>query len=231
MSEQAHSFKDPTTLTTWVTRFIYLDLALAVAGIASGVLEYQLLERLGAGLFATEGLAKAAAQSSDQRQAAIGMTQVAVGLITAILVMMWIYRANHNARQLGAADMKFTPGWAVGWYFVPVLALWKPYQAMKEIWQASADPDSWTTRPASPLLPWWWFLWLLSNGLGQAAFRLAQRADDIDGFKTANILMLMSDSSTIPLDLVFVAIIKAIYDHQMNHYRRRAAQTALPATA
>ena len=74
-------------------------------------------------------------------------------LSTGILVLTWIHRANHNARQLGADDMRFTPGWAVGWYFVPIAWFWKPYQAMKEIWLASANPSDWRGRPVSPLLP------------------------------------------------------------------------------
>jgi len=31
-------------------------------------------------------------------------------VITGIVFLCWIYRANHNARQLGAAGMRFSPG-------------------------------------------------------------------------------------------------------------------------
>ena len=36
----------------------------------------------------------------------------------------------------------FTPGWSVGWFFVPIMNPWKPFQAMREIWQASAEPGN-----------------------------------------------------------------------------------------
>jgi hypothetical protein len=217
--EQEQAFKDATLLTTWVTRLIYLEIVLAAVSIVSGALEYQLLDRFEHGLFATESLAQSAAEANDQRQAAIGIAQIVVTLVTAILVLKWIYRANYNARQLGAADMKFTPGWAAGWYFIPIASLWKPYQAMKEIWMASSNPGNWTSQPSSPLLPWWWFLWLLTNGLGQASFRLAENADTIHDFKVANVVTVMSDICIIPLDLVFLAIVKTIYDQQMKHHR------------
>ena len=230
MSEQVPAFKSPTVLTTWIIRLLYLEVALALVGAVSGAFEYQLLERLSHGLFATQGLAQSAAAANDQRQAAIGIAQMVVAFIAAILILRWIHRANYNARQLGAADMQFTPGWAIGWYFIPIASLWKPYQAMKEIWRASADPGNWTSQPSSPLLSWWWFLWLLCNGLNQSSFRLMQHAQTITDYEHASIVTLLSDLSTIPLDLVFLAIIKIIYDRQMAHHRRMA-QTAIPAQA
>ena len=69
----------------------------------------------------------------------VGLLQLPVVLTTGIVFLMWIHRANRNARGLGAEGMTFTPGWSVGWYFIPIANLWKPFQAMKEIWQASAD--------------------------------------------------------------------------------------------
>ena len=63
--------------------------------------------------------------------------------------------------HLGASDMRFTPGWAIGWYCVPVACFWRPYQAMTEIWRASRNPSDWRGEPVSPLLRWWWILWLV----------------------------------------------------------------------
>ncbi len=85
-------------------------------------------------------------------------------VITAILVLMWTHRANFNAHQLGVADMRFTPGWAVGWYFIPIAWFWKPYQVMREIWQASGSPASWEQEGRSSLA-WWWGLWIWSFGV------------------------------------------------------------------
>ncbi len=80
-----------------------------------------------------------------------------------IAVLRWVYLANANVRALGAEGLRFAPGWAVGWYFVPLANLWKPYQAMKEIWQASATKNDWDEVKIPALLPWWWAFWLLST--------------------------------------------------------------------
>jgi len=78
---------------------------------------------------------------NGDRHLFIGLGLLGIQLTTSILFLMWIYRANSNARQLGAQGMKFSPGWSVGFYFIPILWFWKPYQAMKEIWQASKAPS------------------------------------------------------------------------------------------
>ena len=62
--------------------------------------------------------------------------------------------------KAGARQLDFTPGWSVGWYFLPIANLWKPYQAMKEIWRASARPDKVDDAEVPGWLPLWWFLWL-----------------------------------------------------------------------
>ncbi len=66
--------------------------------------------------------------------------------------------------------MRFTPGWAVGWYFVPVFNLWKPYQAMKEIVVGIA-------LDAHPVVHWWWLFWILSGVLNLIVFRMTSVTD------------------------------------------------------
>jgi hypothetical protein len=130
-------FRDPATLTQALKVLLILSLLLDFIATVSGVMALALLRSLQGGTFA--GDFDAAATSNDNRQQAIGFTQVALFIVTGIVFLTWIHRANRNARALGAEGMRFTPGWSVGWYFVPIMSLWKPFQAMREIWQASAQ--------------------------------------------------------------------------------------------
>ncbi|MCH7228059.1 DUF4328 domain-containing protein [Haloferula sp. A504] len=68
------------------------------------------------------------------------------------------HAANHGGRRYHEV-ISTTPGWCVGWYFIPIANFWKPFVAMREIFRAS------TTGQAAPgyLLPFWWTLWLLSS--------------------------------------------------------------------
>ncbi len=83
-----------------------------------------------------------------------------------VAVCVWTYRAAANLRGLGRYGMANTPGWCVGWYFVPFANLVKPVQAMSEIWRAS-DPESgegaWISSRSTPLLALWWGSYLLGH--------------------------------------------------------------------
>lgn len=84
-------------------------------------------------------------------------------LASMVAVCMWVYRAHANLYAAGYEGLEFTPGWAAGWYFVPVAFWFKPFQAMRELWNASnLGPDGYLA-PADPRLVIWWACWVIGN--------------------------------------------------------------------
>lgn len=81
-------------------------------------------------------------------------------LLIVVTFSAWIIAAGKNLIAADFGDrLKFTPGSRVGWFFVPIANLWKPYQGMRELWNASHDDPGDDTNP--PLVTYWWALWLL----------------------------------------------------------------------
>ncbi|WP_207510486.1 DUF4328 domain-containing protein [Cognatiyoonia koreensis] len=81
----------------------------------------------------------------------------------------WIYLASKNAAIASPAPDRVSPGWAVGWYFVPIMNLFKPFTAMKEIWEGSVGLNR---TPGSSIPGWltvWWLLWIVLNIADSAA--------------------------------------------------------------
>lgn len=77
-------------------------------------------------------------------------------LASAIIVGMWIYRAHANLLAAGYHDLEFTPGWSVGWFFVPFANLFKPFQAMRELVNVSAGASySFDQETPGPVKAWW----------------------------------------------------------------------------
>ena len=75
---------------------------------------------------------------------------------TFILYLFWIYFTQSNSRFLGVKNMLFTPGWAVGFHFIPILNLLRPYEAIVEIWQTNKNPKNWQkVKPPSIIKLWW----------------------------------------------------------------------------
>ena len=226
------SFRDPTQLTRWLRYFLYASIAIDAIALFSGVLQYQLLSDFKLGMYPSGGFnfdndgtylptAAEAAETNDQRQKVIGLFQAGVAITTIILFAMWIYRANFNARSLGAQNMKFTPGWSVGYYFIPFLNLWRPYQAMKEIWKASKNPTSWESEERGAILPWWWFLFLVAGMFGNASFRTSMSAKEIHELITSTGITIASDIVSIPATIIALVLVGRIYEMQMSHVQRK----------
>jgi hypothetical protein len=92
-----------------------------------------------------------------------------VAIAASFFFLAWIHRVHRNLPALEAGDLKYSPGWAVGYFFIPILNLFRPCQVMLEIWRES-DParlqvpgESLETTKASSaaIVGWWWASFLL----------------------------------------------------------------------
>lgn len=201
-----HEYAGPERLgrlTRWSLR------ALVVANavfIVSSAAEYQLLVRIrDHGAFS--GMIEAA-QASDLRQQTVSIVQVFVFLVSGVLTLRWIWRSNKNLHASGA-QMEYTPGWAVGWYFIPFANLVKPYQAMREIWRLSLSTD--TSGP----LPWWWACWLIGNIAGNISFRLSL-SEDIATLIASNIAGIVSAAFEVATAAVLIQMVGRVTSAQRS---------------
>jgi Domain of unknown function (DUF4328) len=137
------------------------------------------------------------------------LAQLVLYVATAAVTLRWIYLANANAHALGAADMMVSPGWAVGWYFVPLMNLAMPFIAMRETWKASARPHDWQLEPAPPAIIAGWLCWLVSSIAGMIGLRLSLEFGK-EGAATAEIFAFVSDLAFIPAALLLAWIVGRI---------------------
>ncbi len=94
-----------------------------------------------------------------------------------VVVGMWIYRAHANLRLAGYPGLEYTPGWAIGWYFIPFANLVKPLHAMRELWKASHGAADLQGEPASNPLNAWWACWIVSNIVSNIGTRLSDESN------------------------------------------------------
>ena len=173
-------FRDPRRLTQWLLWLLIAGAVTNAVFAVSELAQHQLLIRMRDGGFASELEMMSAAEGSDLRHGLIGLAVVLINISTIVLFAIWIYRVNSNLHALGTPGLRFTPGWAVGWYFVPFANLWKPYQAMKEIWRASKNPSAWESETTSPVLGWWLFWWIVSSLVANISLRMTLGAESLD---------------------------------------------------
>lgn len=205
--QEAGSFKDPAWLT-WACRLCLVAGALmSLMMIAVMARQYTLFETAAANawtvddVYAESGLALFVA----------ALLQFATMLASFVFVGMWIYRAAWNGRSFaGARQLDFMPRWSVGWYFIPFANLWKPYQAMKEIWRASARPDKVEAAAVPGWLPLWWFLWLAFNITSNFASRMSWSAQTPQAEMDAALASITCDAINVFLCLVLMLVITRV---------------------
>jgi hypothetical protein len=138
-----------------------------------------------------------------------------VTLAGAILFFIWIYRAAANVHAFGA-DVTFTPGWAVGWFLIPVLDLWMSFLVIEELWRGSAGGRDWR-RHAAPwaVIAWWGVLVL-------AAIAAILRALT-GGHAVSTVAAAIVAASEIWLSYSFIAIAERVSSMQEVQSRKVSA--------
>ena len=136
-------------------------------------------------------------------------------LVTGVIVLCWIYRTNRNAWAAGDGAMTIRPGWAVGWFFIPVAALWKPFSAFHETWQVShAAEEPWETPT---LLRVWWGCWLFCAACSNLSLRVGWSTTTA-GPKVLSAWMDVVEALVqIPLTLLLLRIVADLTAAQMRN--------------
>ena len=210
-------YKDISSLYNTLILLLKATILISLVAAISSMLEVKLINDMTTGNFDNSTI-EDQANLNDLRQQLVGIIQFSLFIITGVVFLRWIYFSNSNSRSLGASGMQFTPGWTIGYYFVPFLNFYKPYRAMKEIWKTSKDPKNWEMVKTPSLFPQWWTLWLISGFLGQVSFRLTWRAEELNELFVSSLVTLAYDLVEIPLALIAIKLVGSIFDMQNEKY-------------
>ena len=89
----------------------------------------------------------------DGASVAIALFTVLAYIPTGIAYLAWFSRTVDNIPSLGGGIPSVTPRWSIGWWFVPILSLVRPYQIARELHDRMATE---TKVGGVGLLRAWW---------------------------------------------------------------------------
>ena len=120
--------------------------------------------------------------------------------------LWWVRRATCNMGALGAEKPEFSPGWAIGWWFIPFANWVQPMRVISQAWRAS-DPSlpidetlAWRTAKLSALVPVWWVGWLGGNNAWSIAY------STIDGNSMSAAEQATVTAVVFVLDILMLAV-------------------------
>lgn len=176
-----------------------------------------------------------ALSASDSRQAAIALLVFIAFVLTAIVFIRWFHAAYRNLVALGASELRFTTGWAIGAWFVPLLCFWWPKQIADDIWRGS-DPEA---PPAQGLafregavaafVTLWWVFWLATSIGGNLAVRVLFSADTLDDYRNSARVDIGVSLLDIAAAVLAIGVVRRITARQLERESQLAAVEPAPS--
>jgi len=140
-----------------------------------------------------------------------------MALPTGVAFLIWFHRAHRNLRSFRSGPFAFTPASAVGSFFIPFVNLVRPYEAMRELWQATDpivrpfDEGPHGLVPVGWLVPSWWLLFAGRAILSWfALFHSGSGRGSLDAAITTAWSLVAYHALTIPAAATAIALVYLI---------------------
>jgi len=207
---------ETTKLTKVAIWSLYLNMLCTTVSAISSYLQYDLLVGFTEGRF-NESIIVQISETNDNREQIIGVITLVSYFICVVVIGRWIFVSSKITHLSGADNLTISPGWSVGWYFVPILSLWKPYQAFKQIYQVSIQIVDWRNVSVPVSLKWWWGLWIFNSLVGQIQFRVSMGDSSIETLKLVSLSYVLMLPVVLLLNYIFLNILKTISQKHNSH--------------
>jgi hypothetical protein len=220
-----HGFNALDTLTNWVRGIACLIGVIVIGNIGVDLYVGYWLEQVRDHTVGDPAMLQVSLLGAQHIQRWLNACYLALLLLNAVLFCCWLHRAAGNLRALGARRLEFTPGWTVGWFFVPVANLVMPYRTVRELWLASRSPAGWDGRPVVLPVLLWWLAYVMTGFLGQIKHFMLLGAHGVADVLTASRVEMTGMVLFLLAALAFVNIVGCIGTAQAA---ARERQIALP---
>jgi hypothetical protein len=154
-----------------------------------------------------------------------------------IVFVIWLYRAAKNNEALGRDNTRFSPGWSIGAWFIPLANLVIPVLIVRDLWRGS-DPSvprgepNWRRAPGGAIVGWWWAAYLVMTipwaftGLGKNSEGKFSNASDL---RRSDTLRVVSAVGAIAAAVLALTLVRRLSARQEECLRAQQAAAAAPA--
>ena len=219
----AWTFRSNDRIARVIVALLGLSSLLALVMVAFRLGEQGLLARIANLEFVSEQ----EVTRSDERIGVVAVLQLLNLVVTGILWFVWQHRAQANLGAARVSGLRFTPGWAVGWWFMPFANLVKPFQTMRELWKASGGEEDWGHSRTWPVIGWWWAAWIAAGVLGRVGAGVVGAATTLPALRSGSRVLLFTQLVLIAGAVLAIVLVRSVADRQ-GRLRERVADAGHP---
>ena len=130
------------TLTTWLSVLLAAEAVLSLASLGQGT--SRSLDGIASGFDALLNGQNKLAETRFEHASdgnAFPITQVVgyVAVAFLVVVIIWQWRSQTNARALGRDGERISPGWGIAGWLIPLVNLVLPYLVFQDLWRSSDE--------------------------------------------------------------------------------------------
>ena len=159
------------------------------------------------------------AERNDSRVAIVGYLYLIFFVSSIFLIGRWFFVSTKINHLSGIKELNISPGWSVGWYFIPFANLVMPYRSLKETYKASFNSEEWQNIRIPYDFPIWWATFLIGGGLENASLRLFMELGETYTYEQLNQISYIDIAADILLiinAIFLLKIINIIYRNQKD---------------
>lgn len=160
-------------------------------------------------------LAAAGGEFLETFEGLLGLVTFVAVIGSIIAFLRWLHLAVRQAAAMGV-EVGETPGWAVGYWFIPIGNLYKPYRVVRSL--VGGFGGGAAVRATH--LSLWWGLWIAGGIFSQLETRLTmQDGWDAPESSGARMLGIIADAMLLAGAMLCIGIVRNV----QNAFQRRAS--------
>lgn len=152
------------------------------------------------------------------------IVKVPVTIATVVVFLIWLNLSHKNLLALRPAFLRFSSGWAVGWWFIPFANLVKPFQVVREVW-CESDPEipqdqmflTESLHSAPTFMALWWGFWLAANIVTNGVDKLFD-LDRTDNVSVVGLGFVVASALTIIAAVLAIKVVRDITSRQAARF-------------
>jgi hypothetical protein len=207
--------RSPEPLTTIVQVVLVLCICVTGLAFADALLHYYAISTADSTPPQFDAPAPPLPEVMDDNGWLLFWISLGVNAVMLVPYCIWVYRANLNCRNFSLI-VRFTPEWAVGCHFVPIINLFRPCQVMQEIYKVSRNPRTWHNDRPSILVGIWWAFAMLTVVLAAVAGVRGMQAQSNNDIVSVALVIMILFAVQLAFYGLFIAVIAAIIHKQIR---------------